>query len=590
MIYTSNRTGSKDRHRVRGKASKGTVRELIRLLAPYRKSFVFVCILIILVNLADIAKPYILKIVIDDYMTKASSDTLPVLLLSLGYLLLALAGAFISYAQVNRMNGIGQGIVYSLREKVFYTIHRLPLGYFNTHSSGGLVTRATSDISEIGSWYTDVIADLFKDILLLAGILTAMFLLEPRLAALSLAVVPVIYIVIFTLKRKIKESFYAMKHYIGKINGFFAENISGIKIIQCFGAEGERLGMFRKLNGQYYDSTLMQVNLRSILKPASDLLQDLSIALLLWQGMGMIFDHTVEIGVLYAMITYTRRIFRPISDLAEMYDSIQSSLVSAERVFDLTGRSGELEETDSGIEKEIEGSIEFQNVWFAYKEGDWILKDVSFKIDKGQKAALIGETGAGKTTIINLICGFYSAQKGRIFIDGIDIEELKPAILRKSIALVLQDVFLFSGSLRDNITLKDDISEERIDEAVSVSGTCVLVDSLPDGIDTFVNERGSNFSAGQRQFITLARAVAHNPSIYILDEATANVDTRTEKLIQKAVKNVTKNHTSLIIAHRLSTIRDADLIIVIDKGRITEMGSEKELFEKDGYYKKILQR
>jgi len=571
------------------KNERQIIRELNSYLKTHHKSFLLVCLFVAIVDFSEVAKPYVLKMVMDDYMATAANDWFSVLWLSILYMAFSFASGVFSFLQVNRMNRIGQDIVCTLREKVFRTIHYLPLSYYSTHATGSLVTRATNDITEIGGWYTDILISLLEDLLLLSGILTAMFLLDPKLAATALIVVPVVYLIFFVLKRKIKKSFFSMKHYIGKINGFFSESIEGMKLTQVFGAKKERLRIFQKLNSQYYKSTEMQVELRSILRPASSLLQDLAISLLLWQGIESFSGHAVGIGVLYAMIAYTRRFFQPISDLAEMYDSIQSSLVSARRVFELTDRADEMEEPDEGLNQSIYGTIEFQDVWFAYNENEWVLRGISFKVEKGQKVALIGETGAGKTTIINLICGFYRPQKGRILIDGEDICNFSLGTLRRSTALVLQDVFLFSGDIRQNITLRDVIPEDRLLRAMAVSGIETLACTLPGREYAPVTERGKNFSAGQRQLLTLARAVAHDPSIYIFDEATANIDTHTEKLIQKAIGEVSKDRTSIVIAHRLSTIRNSDKIIVIADGTVLETGNEKQLFEADGYYKRMLQ-
>lgn len=343
------------------------------------------------------------------------------------------------------------------------------------------------------------------------------------------------------------------------------------------------------MNDEYFKATLFQVWMNSFLKPASDVFQSLAVAILIWYGMSKISDQTLSIGVLYAFTTYIKQFFNPISDMADNYTTIQSALVSADRIFELLDQKENLEDLDLGIGIDhFEGNIEFKNVWFSYNDNDWILKDISFTLTKGQTAAFVGETGAGKTTIISLISGFYKVQKGEILIDHININDIKKRDLRRNIAVVLQDVFLFSGTIEKNITLNDNISKEIIEKALDVSHAKEIIKGFKGGINEPVMERGSTFSSGQTQLLSFARAIAHNPSILVLDEATANIDTETEILIQKAVDNITKEKTTLIIAHRLSTIRNADIIIVLKHGEILEMGNHDSLMESGGYYKDLI--
>lgn len=380
-----------------------------------------------------------------------------------------------------------------------------------------------------------------------------------------------------------------MKSLIGAINGFMSENISGMKIVQIFRAEKEKKKEFTKLNNEYFNATLFQVWLNSFMKPAADVFQSLSIAILIWYGMGKVSNHTLEIGVLYAFTSYIKQFFDPISDIADNYTTIQSALVSADRIFDIIDQKPNVENLDEGISlNKMEGNIEFKNVWFSYDNENWILKDISFNINKGQTAAFVGETGAGKTTIISLISGFYEIQKGEILIDGVNINSIKKRELRRQVAVVLQDVFLFSGTIESNLTLNDKIDKDVVLSSLKTCCADGFVKNLDNGILEPVAERGSTFSAGQRQLLSFARAIAHEPSIFVLDEATANIDTHTEKLIQKAIENVKKDRTTLIIAHRLSTIRNADKIIVIKHGEVVESGNHSELVRKNGYYKKML--
>jgi ATP-binding cassette subfamily B multidrug efflux pump len=542
---------------------------------------------VMVVNASALLKPYILKLVIDDFLIKKVSQNgiYSIATLGLLYFILAVIGGLSSFTQVNLINSAGQEIMRNLRRRVFNTIQFLPLSYLDKTSSGRLITRATNDVEAMSEMYTDVIISLFKDVFLLIGIVYAMLALDIKLALISFSVVPMMFFIIFMLKNKIKNNFSKMKSLIGRINGFMAENISGMKIIQIFAGEKEKNDEFLKLNGEYFKSTLFQVRMNSLLRPAADIFQSLAVAIILWYSMSKIANKTIEIGVLFAFTTYIKQFFNPISDLADNYTTIQSALVSAERIFELLDEEDALEDLDEGMSiEDLQGTIEFKNVWFSYNTSDWILKDICFKVKKGETVAFVGETGAGKTTIISLISGFYKIQKGEILIDGININNIKKKDLRKSISVVLQDVFLFSGDIKSNVILNDDISENTL--AKSLKTTCALdfVNGLPRGIHAAVMERGATFSAGQKQLISLSRALAHSPSIFILDEATSNIDSQTEKIIQKVIEEMALDRTTLIIAHRLSTIRNADKIVVLKAGEIIEVGNHDELIVLKGYY------
>ena len=568
-----------------------SLKRLGELTLPHMKKIILAAVCVLLVNAAELLKPYILKLVIDDFLINRAPESGLYSITSMGilYLSIVVLVNLFSFSQVNLINKAAQEIMFTLRNRVFSTIQLLPLSYLDKTSSGRLITRATNDVEALSEMYTDVIISLFKDIFLLIGIVYAMLALNVHLALVSFAVVPVMFYIIFLFKNKIKKNFTKIKALIGSINGFMAENISGMKTIQIFRGEKEKREEFLKLNKEYYKSTLFQVRLNSILRPASDVFQNLAVAILLWYGMYKVANHTVEVGVLFAFTTYIKQFFSPISDLADNYTTIQSALVSADRIFELLDEEASLENLDLGVSMEhMEGTVEFKNVWFSYNAADWVLKDISFKLEKGETAAFIGETGAGKTTIINLISGFYTAQKGEILIDGVNINDIKKRDLRVNISVVLQDVFLFSGNIKNNVTLNDPIEDNTVLEALE--NTCALdfVNTLPNGVAGPVMERGSTFSAGQKQLISFSRALAHNPSIFVLDEATSNIDTHTEKLIQKAIENITKDRTTIVIAHRLSTIRSADKIIVLSHGELVEMGTHDDLLAGESRYKNLL--
>lgn len=584
MIYTKSSAKTTKNDKMR------SMQRLLSLTVPYTWKIIIAAVCVLLVNAALILKPYILKIVIDDFLVKHTSRYKSYSITSMGifYFAVVASGGLFSFAQENIINWVGQDIMKNLREKVFKTIQFLPLSNLDKTSSGRLITRATNDIEALSEMYTDVMISLFQDIFLLIGIVYAMVALNIKLAGISFSVIPFMFLIIFLLRKKIKSNFKKVKALIGRINGFMAENISGMKITQIFRGEKEKFKEFLKLNDDYFKTTLFQVWMNSFLKPATDLFQNISVAILLWYGMGKIMNHTLEIGVLYAFTNYIKQFFSPVADIADNYTTIQSALVSADRIFELLDQEDSLEDLEKGIElNDVKGDIEFNHVWFAYDDENWILKDVSFSIKQGQTVAFVGETGAGKSTIISLISRFYKIQKGEITLDGVNINDIKLSDLRRNICVVLQDVFLFSGDIEKNIKLNDNIDDDMVTSSLEISCADEFVNSQTEGIHEPVMERGNTFSAGERQLLSFARAIAHNPSIFILDEATSNIDTQTEILIQKAVENVSNKSTTLIIAHRLSTIKNADNIIVLKYGEIAEMGSHETLIEKGGYYKEL---
>ncbi len=560
---------------------------LLKRAAPYWKVILFCIISVIIVNVAELIKPLIIQVVIDDFLIGKKLEYGLYSIPSMGiiYMLLVVISSGFTVAQVSAMNHVAQNIITNLRNEVFTHIQNMSLSILDKHSSGRLITRATNDVEALSEMFTDVFINLFKDIFLLVGIVIIMITLDFKLAMIGFTVIPFIVIITNVMKKKMKANFVTIKSLTGRINGFFAENIAGMKLVQIFNMQKEKEGEFQVLNDEYYDASLTRLKLHSLLRPVIEIFNTLAIALLVWYGMGRIMNNTLQLGVLYAFTNYIKQFFAPINDLAEMYNTIQSAVVSADRVYELLDEKDSLEDYESGIEVgRLEGKIEFKNVWFAYNEGEWVLKDVSFRIEKGQTAAFVGATGSGKTTIINLISRFYEVQKGQILIDDIPINDINLKSLRRNISVVLQDVFLFSGSIKNNITLHTPISDEEVQKALELSCADTFINELPRKMREPVTERGSTFSAGQRQLLAFARTIAHDPSIFVLDEATANIDTKTEKLIQKSIENVSTGRTTVIIAHRLSTIRHSDVIFIIDDGRIVERGNHEALMDLEGHY------
>lgn len=492
----------------------------------------------------------------------------------------------INYVQIYMLQFTGQKIIFNIREQLFKHIESLNLSFFDKTPVGRLVTRLTNDVQTLNEMYTGVLIYLIKDIFMLSGILIAMFLLNAKLALISIITMPIIFITAILFKKYDRAAYRKVRERLSKINAFLSENISGMKVVQIYSKEEKKFKEFDKINNDYKKANLEQLTVFAIFRPTIELLSSLTMALLIWFGGIKVISNELEFGVVFAFVNYITMFFQPIFDLTEKYDILQSAMASSERIFDLMDNDSIIKNPENPvlIEK-FQGDIEFKNVWFAYNDEDWVLRDVSFKIKKGEKVAFVGATGAGKTSIISLITRLYDIQKGEILIDGIDIRSMKKELLRKNIATVLQDVFLFTGDIKSNVRLNDNtISEEAVMAACKYVNADRFIEKLPEKYDSPVNERGTTFSQGQRQLIAFARAIAFNPPILVLDEATSNIDTETEVLIQDALEKITKDRTTIIVAHRLSTIKNCNKIIVLHKGKIREEGSHEDLIKKEGLY------
>lgn len=575
----------------RNKTQKGNLMRVAGMMLKYWPTLIVCGLCLLLVNVSDMAKPYIQKIIMDDFLLGNAQEQgiYSVTGMSLLYLGAVVMAAVMTIVQANLINGVAQKIMMTLRTRVFRHIQLMPLSMLDKFSAGRLITRATNDVEALNELFTDVVLNLIKDVFLLAGLVFIMLQLDWRLALLSFTALPVIGVVTFLIRTKLRRNFQVVKSLIGQINGFFAENISGMRLVQIFNRQKEKFDSFCNLNRRYGKHTMIQITLNSLMMPAVEVINTLVIALLIWWGLRQMGVGALALGTLYAFTNYVKQFFQPISDLAEKYNTIQSAAVSADRIYELLDDEGRQEDLQAGAPAQrFAGKVEFRNVWFAYDEQNWILKDVSFTIDPGQKVAFVGATGAGKTTIISLITRFYDIQRGSILIDGVDITTLRLCDLRRYVAVVLQDVFLFSGTITDNVRLNDrDITPQQVQKALELSCAQSFIDELPGGIDHPVTERGSTFSAGQRQLLSFARAIAHDPAVFVLDEATANIDTQTEQLIQQSIYNVSQGRTTIIIAHRLSTIRDCDQILVMEHGQIIQRGNHEELMAAGGAYAKL---
>lgn len=495
--------------------------------------------------------------------------------------------AFIfNYLQVYILNYASQKIIFNIRQEVYSHILRLSVSYFDKNPIGRLVTRVTNDIETLNEMYTSVLVSLLKDIFILGGIVIIMLKMNLKLALMSFALVPFILIASIVFRKRIREIYRLGRVQLAKINSTLNENISGMKTIQIFNKEKKIFNNFDNINTDYLNTANREIKTYAVFRPSIEVIRSLGLALLIYYGGSEVLSGAIEFGVLYAFVDYLQRFFQPILDLTEKYNILQSAMASSERIFLVLDEEDNIPNAEKPLPcHNLKGKIEFKNVYFAYEDEDWVLKDVSFTINPGETVALVGATGAGKSSIINLITRFYDIQKGEILIDGVNIKKYDKYQLRRNIGVVLQDVFLFSGTIKDNIRLNNkDISDEEIIRVSKYVNAHNFIDKLPNKYDEAVTERGSTLSSGERQLLSFARTLAFNPNILILDEATSNIDTETELLIQDALGKLIKGRTTIAIAHRLSTIQNSDKIIVLHKGRIREMGNHQELLDKKGLY------
>ena len=592
------------------------VARLVRYLRPYRMLVaVSVCVLVIH-SLLAVAGPYLTKVAIDRYLNPEPaatsvldpwlpSDVLAGLnVLALIYLAVLLTGFLFRFVQTYVMHYTGQRVMYDLRLEIFSHLQKMGVGFYDRNAVGRLVTRTTTDVDTLNEMFTSGVVAIFGDVLTLTFILAAMIHLSPDLTAVLFSVVPLVALVSIWFRRRARRSYREVRVAVAKINAFLQEHITGIGVVQLFSHERRSEREFDQINAEHRDAYYRAIRAHAYFFPAIEWLGVLAIAVLIVYGGASVIDGGVTIGIVVAFIQYGTRVFRPIQDLSEKYNVLQSAMASAERIFKLldTPPDEEIEEAVAASGKLASASgqaqparavpqgVEFENVWFAYSGEEWVLRDVSFRIEPGEMLAIVGHTGAGKTTLVSLLLRFYEIQKGRILVGGRDIKEWPVSELRRQFGIVLQDPYLFAGTIGSNIRMGDDgVSLERVEQVARDVNLHGFVQSLPRGFDEPLLERGSSLSSGQKQLISFARALAHNPSFLILDEATSSVDTETELKIREALSRMVSGHTSIVIAHRLSTIQRADRILVMHKGKVREEGRHQDLLARKGIYWRLYQ-
>ncbi len=558
---------------------------LLRYLLPYRLAMGLSLALLAAIGLLELAGPYLMKVAIDQYITPGRWQGLgTIALLYVG----VLVGEFaLRYWQTYLLNRTGQQAMHDLRVELFSHLQRLGLRFFDRHPVGALMTRLTNDIEALNEALTSGVVAILGDVVTMVGISIVLVLLDWRLALVTFLVLPLLYAVSQRLQRELRDAYRAIRVRLSRLNAYVQESVSGMAVIQLFNRERQSFERFDDLNSDYLRASLRSVFFFSLLYPSVTVVGSLAVAAIIWYGGGQALQGTLTVGVLVAFIQYLQRFYEPIRDLAEKYNIMQQAMTSADRIFELLDEPEEVRNPASPVRlDEPRGEVEFDRVWFAYQGEDWVLRDVSFRVRPGESIAFVGATGAGKTSLINLLARFYDPQRGRILVDGVDVRDLDQAELRRHLGVVLQDPFLFAGTIEHNIRLQNPaVTPERVRLAAERVAAHRFIDRLPRGYQQEVRERGAGLSVGQKQLIAFARAVAHNPRILlVLDEATSSVDTETEALITAALQEVMRDRTTLVIAHRLATVQHVDRIIVVHKGRIVESGRHADLLARRGLY------
>ena len=566
------------------------MRRLLGYLRPHGQAVVVSLSAIVGYSVLQLVQPYLTKLVIDQHITTGNMAGLEQI--ALAFLIILVASFVLEYVQAYTMQMMGQRIMFDLRMELCRHLQRLDLRFYDRNPVGRLMTRVTTDVDALNDLFASGVISVFRDVFTLAGIMIVLVWMDWRLALVAFSVLPLIAWVTHWFRMNARESYRKVRGWIARINVFLQENITGMATVQLFCREGRNFQQFDGVNRQHRDANVESIFYYATFYPTIEFLGALATALIIWYGGGWSLEGTLTLGSLVAFLQYSQRFFRPISDLSEKFNILQAAMASSERIFGLLDTPVEITSPSSDVVQMPDGGghIRFEHVSFAYRDEDYVLRDVSFNVAPGERVGIVGSTGAGKTTLINLLMRFYDVNHGRITLDGVDIKTISLDELRRRFGLVLQDVYLFSGTIRDNVRLgHEEISEADVMRATASVHADRFINRLPDGIDSEVAERGATLSVGQRQLLSFARALAFAPEVLVLDEATSNVDTITEMLVRDALQVVMKGRTTIAIAHRLSTVQDMDKILVLHKGELREAGSHQELLARRGIYYKLYQ-
>ena len=566
------------------------MRRLVGYLRPYWRSVAIAFVAIIAGASASLAQPYLVKVAIDRYIAAGRLRELNAL--ALLYLFVLVVGFVSEYTQTWTLQLTGQRVMFDLRTAIYAHLQRLDLRYYDRNPVGRLMTRVTSDVDALNDLFTSGVITIFGDVFTLAGIMAVMLAMNWPLALVAFSVLPLIVLVTQWFRRNVRQSYRVVRGLIARINAFLQENITGMATVQLFRREGLNFARFDDIDAQHRNANLQSIFYYAVFYPAIEAISSLASALIIWYGGGRVLQNALTLGALVAFLQYSQRFFRPISDMSDKFNIMQAAMASSERIFKLLDEPVAIQSPAAPARRgtPLAGHIVFDHVWFAYNDEEYVLQDVSFDVRPGQRVGIVGATGSGKTTLINLLLRFYDVKRGRITVDGTDIRQLDLSELRSLFSLVLQDVHLFSGTIADNIRLGDtSIDDTRVRRVAEAVHAAPFIERLPDGYASAVAERGSTLSVGQKQLLSFARALAFDPRVLILDEATSSVDTETELIIRDALRALMAGRTTIAIAHRLSTIQDMDQILVLHKGRLREAGTHQELLAQRGIYFKLFE-
>ena len=567
-----------------------TIKRIKKMIKPYVKTIVFVTIIAIIIDVLALAKPYLVRILIDEFLEKGinKNGVVTTSIISYVYILMVCLENFLDYFNRSKTNIIGESVVFDLRNKLYEYMENANAKFHDKVPSGTLFVRIISDTEDVFALFSDVITTFIKDIFVILGLLGVMVYISYKLAMVSIIIIPLIIISSLILTKLLNKTYSKVKKIRTKLNIFFAESIYGIKLIKIFNRQKEKKRECENITNDFRKAIKPIGFLQGALPAIMTIIENLGISIVIWGIINNYIKETLDVGIIYMFITYLKSLFDPINRIIENVEIVEEAVTSIDKIYEILEAEEFVENFEGGKRlKEIKGKIEFRNVWFAYEKDNWILKNVSFTIEPGQSVALVGKTGSGKTTITNLINKFYTIQKGEILIDGVNINDINLSDLRRNIGTILQEPFIYAKSIKENIKLFNDMDDKEIRKALELSSASKFINSLENGINEVAQEQGNSFSAGEKQLLAFARIFALNPSIFILDEATANIDTTTEQLIQESVDKLSADKTSIFIAHRLATIVNVDKIIVLNKGRIIEQGSHEELIKNGEYYGKL---